>query len=46
MPLPPAPAMTRPTIRALMVGAAPQRAEPASKSTTVATRTHFMLKVL
>jgi hypothetical protein len=32
MPFPPTPAKTRPTIKAFMVGAAPQSAEAASKS--------------
>lgn len=34
-PDPPTPHITRPTIKAFMFGAAPQRAEPTSKMTTL-----------
>jgi len=41
MPLPPTPAMARPTMRAFMVGAEPQSAEPTSKMSTLIIYVHF-----
>lgn len=45
IPDPPIPAMTRPTMRALMVGAAPQIALPTSNSRILKMYSHRMLKM-
>jgi len=42
IPAAPAPAMARPTMKAGELGAAPQRAEPASKTTIDVRKTHFV----
>ena len=44
IPAPPAPQIARPTIRAFMVGAAPQTAEPTAKMTKLVQNVHLLLK--
>ena len=44
IPLPPIPAITRPTIKAFMFGAAPHNALPTSKMKIEVLSSHLMLK--
>jgi len=45
IPVPPTPAMTRPTMRAFMLGAAPHSAEAASKIKMLKMKTGLKLKM-
>ena len=44
IPAEPKPAMARPTMRAVLLGATPQTREPSSKITMAARKTHLMEK--